>query len=190
MASGPAMCCNPARREDDRLPGYGGLGEGGGVAGARSPESRGWRARPGRTHACTRPAERGGAERGGGGGGVGVGVVLFVARTVRSGAGGRGKVPRVGCVAPARPRSPLWRISGSGHRRPVPRRAWGRSRGRAPRGRAVPVSPGRRGPPGAGSPPGTARTGPGLGRARSTGQGLCGRACRARPGPGLVKPAR
>lgn len=154
MVSGLAMCYNPARREDARLPGCGGLGEGGGVVGARSPESRepGARAQGVRMRARGR---RGGAARGGGGGGDGiVGVVISVARTVRFDAGGRGKVSGVAQVGPVRPRSPPWRISGSGHRRPVPRRASGRSRGRAPGGRAVPVSPGRRGPPAAGSPRG------------------------------------
>lgn len=83
MASGLAVFYNPARRKDGRLPGYGGLGEGGGVAGARSPESReaGARAQGVRMRARGR---RGGAERGGGGGCVG--VVIFVAWTVRGGA--------------------------------------------------------------------------------------------------------
>lgn len=87
MASGLAMCYNPARSKDARLPGYGGLGEGGGVAGARSPESRGAGARAQGVRMRAR-GRRGGAERGGGGGGGGgcVGVVIFVARTVRGGA--------------------------------------------------------------------------------------------------------
>lgn len=188
-ASGLATGYNAARREDDRPSGYGGLGEGGGVAGARSPERRGRGGTP-RAYACAHAA-------GGAGAGPRGEVAAAVAAVSLSSWRGRcvvacvvaGKVRGVACVGPARPRSS--RVADLGepalagswpHLRSEPEARAGRP-GCARVARATRVAgcrfPARRRVDA--SPP----------RPRSsTGRGLRGRACRARPGPGLAKPAR
>lgn len=171
------MRFHPARREDARLSGYGGLGEGGGVAGARSPDSMGAgsRARGVRMRAGGRP---GGAGLRGEGAAAVVAVSLaswrgrcVVARAVV------GKAPGVACVGPARPREPA--LAGSSpHLRPEPGTRAAREAGLCPcrpgdEGRAEPVLP-REAPRGRASlprPPAFLLHGPGSEGTRLQGRG-------------------
>ena len=92
VASGLAICSNPARREDGQRPNVGG-GEEGGVAEERDVlrregEEAGSRAPGVRMRARGRSGR---AERGGGAGGGQGGVVISAVWTVRGGAGGHEK---------------------------------------------------------------------------------------------------
>lgn len=136
------MGSHPARREDARLSGYGGLGEGGGVSRARSPKSlgAGSRARGVRMRAGGR---RGGAGLRGEGAAAVAAVSLaswrgrcVVARAVV------GKASGVACVGPARPRHPRGPDPGAGAGRFLAAPPAGAGGARLQGGRAVPVSPG------------------------------------------------